>query len=91
MTCLEHLIENTLVAFEKGLSPEEIILRIQRDLNLPYSDISAEQCYEICQYVFCTYLQYAIDDAIEMAQSGKGNSFFDWESMMRGESKEENK
>ena len=65
MTCLEHLIENTLCEFEKKKKPDEILLAIERDPNLEYTKISAEDCYEICQYVYCTYLRCAIEDELQ--------------------------
>ena len=58
MTCLEHLIENTLANFEQNKSPEEIREAIFKDINLPLAGITVRQCYEICQYVWCTYIYY---------------------------------
>ena len=51
MTCLEHLIENTLCSFEKGMNSDDICKQIQNDINLGYAGITVDQCYEICQYV----------------------------------------
>ena len=56
MTCLEHLIENTLIAFEKDKSSEDIHKQIKDDINLEYSGITADQCWEICQYVWYTFI-----------------------------------
>ena len=56
MTCLEHLIENTLCSFEKGKSSEDIHKQIKEDINLEYSGITADQCWQICQYVWCTFI-----------------------------------
>lgn len=56
MTCLEHLIENTLCNFEKNKSIEEIKEGIKSDCNLEYAGITKEQCWEICQYVWCTFI-----------------------------------
>ena len=56
MTCLEHIIENTLCRFEKGKSPDEIMTAIKSDMNKPYVKISSEEIFEICQYVYyCWY------------------------------------
>ena len=56
MTCLEHLIENALCNFEKHKSIEEIEEGINSDCNLEYAGITPEQCWEICQYVWCTFI-----------------------------------
>ena len=56
MTCLEHLIENTLCNFEKGKSIEEIEKGIETDINLKNAGITKEQCWEICQYVYCVFI-----------------------------------
>lgn len=59
MTNLEHLIENTLFSIENGeyrnKKYSEIIQTIQSDINYDESTITAEQCWEICQYVYYTY------------------------------------
>ena len=48
MTCLGHLIENCLARMEdETLSPRDIGEMIEKDVNLPYSGITASQCYEI--------------------------------------------
>lgn len=52
MTCLEHIIENTLCRFEEGKSPEEIKKSIDTDINKPYVKISSNEIFEICQYVY---------------------------------------
>jgi len=56
MTCLEHLIENCLVRMEDGKDYDEIMRDIRKDINLQYSGISPEQCWEICQYVYCAFI-----------------------------------
>lgn len=56
MTNLEHLIENTLIHFEKGYEAEDILTEICKDPNLKGVRIPTDQIYEICQYVWCTYL-----------------------------------
>lgn len=55
MTDLEHLIENTLICFEKRYDIPEILKHIEEDPNLERAGITVDQCYEICQYVYCTY------------------------------------
>ena len=56
MSYLEHLIENTLVAMEDDkLCPEDIRKRIQNDINLPYTSLSVDDVWEICQYVKYTW------------------------------------
>lgn len=53
---LEHLIENTLVAMEDDkLCPEDIRKRIRNDVNLPYTALSVDDVWEICQYVKYTW------------------------------------
>lgn len=59
MTCLEHLIENTLDSFSKRESLQEICDRIREDVNLPGSGLTVEQCYEICQFIFYDVLPYS--------------------------------
>lgn len=54
MTCLEHLIENTLNNMKRNSL--NIMKDIKSDINLSESGITAEQCYEICQYIFYSYL-----------------------------------
>lgn len=56
MTNLEHIIENTLDAFSEGYNAEQIMGFIKTDMNLPEQPLTVEQIYEICQYVWCTYL-----------------------------------
>lgn len=59
MSNLEHLIENTLVLMErnKDLEYKKIIQYIQSDVNYDGAGITAEQCYEICQYVLYVYFE----------------------------------
>lgn len=59
MTCLEHLIENTLDNFSKRMPIQEICDRIREDVNLPDSGLTVEQCYEICQFIFYDVLPYS--------------------------------
>lgn len=56
MTNLEHLIENTLYNFESNKTTEEILKAIDNDINLKESGITAEQCWEICQYIWCCFI-----------------------------------
>ena len=56
MTNLEHLIENCLCDIEAGKSTEEIMKNIKNDINLKYADITPSQCWEICQYVYYTFI-----------------------------------
>lgn len=59
MTNLEHLIENTLINMKydrfQNMTHKDIIQHIKSDINYPGAFITAEQCYEICQYVHYTY------------------------------------
>lgn len=57
MTCLEHLIENCLCDMEDDLPTEKIMRNIREDVNLKYSGITADQCWEICQYVYYVFIQ----------------------------------
>lgn len=56
MTCLEHLIENCLNNMEQN-SPN-IMKDIENDVNLAEAGITIKQCYEICQYIYYSYLPY---------------------------------
>lgn len=58
MTNFEHIIENTLDAFSEGYTPEQIESFIKSDVNFPEQPLTVEQIFEICQYVWCTYLDY---------------------------------
>lgn len=57
MTCLEHLIENQLVRFEEHPEKtyEQYIDDIKADMNFEDAGITAEQCYEITQYMLYSY------------------------------------
>lgn len=55
MTCLEHLIENCLFDFKNGKSAHQIREGIRKDINLKYAGITADQCFEICQYIYYTW------------------------------------
>lgn len=59
MTCLEHLIENTLGDFSKKKSIQEICENIEKDVNLSGSGLTAFQCYKICQFIFYDVLPYS--------------------------------
>lgn len=74
MTNLEHLIENCLCCFENGYSYEEIKNSINNDINLKYSGISAEQCYEICQYVWYVFAEPLKNEKDEMLEVIKNNT-----------------
>lgn len=56
MTNLEHIIENTLDAFSEGYTAEQIMNFIKTDMNFPEQPLTVAQIYEICQYVWCVYL-----------------------------------
>jgi len=52
MSDLEHLIENTLVDMENDkLCFNDIRKRVQNDINLRCTSLSADEVLEICQYV----------------------------------------
>lgn len=52
MSCLEHIIENTLCRFEEGKNHDEIIAAINADVNKPYVRLTDDEIFEICQYVY---------------------------------------
>lgn len=56
MSCLEHLIENAMCKMATQKSWEEIKKSIAEDANLKGAGITAAQCWEICQYIYYTYL-----------------------------------
>ena len=56
MSDLEHLIENTLCNFRQNKSINEIMEGIKKDINLENAGITPEQCWEICQYVWCDFI-----------------------------------
>lgn len=64
MSNLEHLIENTLCRIEKDYddkvyrSYEDQLAAIKSDTNFEEAGITAEQCSEICDYIFYTYIPY---------------------------------
>lgn len=84
MTCLEHLIENTLCAFEKNQSIKEIKNKIEKDINLKYSGITKEQCWEICQYVWCCFIfgRYQKVEEINLEQQKEDLSNDIYEALM---------
>ena len=61
MTCLEHLIENTLVRIERGEGYKNILEHIKNDCNLEYAGITPDQCWEICQYVYYVFIAYGYE------------------------------
>ena len=65
MTCLEHLIENTLCNFKKHKSYEEIMVGIKKDINLKNAGITEKQCWEICQYVWWDFVHGILGDFVE--------------------------
>lgn len=52
MSNLEHLIENCLVNIDNNKSYETIMAHLSVDPNLEGSGITADQCWEICSYVY---------------------------------------
>ena len=73
MTCLEHLIENCLSCMEdEMLSPDDIESMIEKDVNLPYSGITSNQCYEICSYIRYTYLPCRYYSDVERSADDTG-------------------
>ena len=58
MTCLEHLIENCLCDFKNGRSARQIREGIRKDINLKYAGLTADQGFEICQYVYYSWLPF---------------------------------
>lgn len=46
---------------DKSKSPDEIISLIKNDDNLNYTNITANQCYEICSYIQYVYLPTKLD------------------------------
>lgn len=59
MTCLEHLIENTLIDFSQKKPVQEICDNIKNDVNLSGSGLTVDQCYEICQFIIYDVLPYS--------------------------------
>lgn len=55
MSCLEHIIENTLCRFKEGKNYDEIIAAINADINKPYVRLTVDEIYEVCQYVHCCW------------------------------------
>lgn len=54
MRCLEHLVENGLLTMKKlnyNESRAEWIEYMKNDVNLPYTNISLEDLWTICQYI----------------------------------------
>lgn len=62
MTPNEHLIENCLIKFEDPKNTcVDIIDSIIKDPNLKYGTLTVDQVYEVCQYVYRTYIPYTFD------------------------------
>ena len=60
----------------KNKSPEQIIEDINNDINFEYAGISARQCFEICQYVFYTYLPMTTDTQEVKHEKWVGEQYF---------------
>lgn len=56
MTPTEYLIEGCLFWLEQELSAYEIIQKIENDGNYAYTDLTADQIYDICQYFYMHHL-----------------------------------
>lgn len=56
MTPTEHLIEDCLFWLKQELSAYEIIQKIENDGNYAYTDLTADQIYDICQYFYMHHL-----------------------------------
>ena len=56
MTPTEHLIEDCLCWLKQELSAYEIIQKIEYDGNYDYTDLTAGQIYDICQYFYMHHL-----------------------------------
>lgn len=65
MTCLEHLIENCLCDFRDRKSAHQIREGIRKDINLKYAGITVDQCFEICQYVYYSWLPFITSSDFE--------------------------
>ena len=56
MSNLEHLVENGLVALDKGMPYEEWMKKMKDDCNWRGNEnITINNLWEICQYVFCVW------------------------------------
>ena len=65
MSNLEHLVENGLCILENGYSSEEWFNRMSADINWEYvENITVDDLWEICQYVFYTWSKILIDSAL---------------------------
>lgn len=73
MTCLEHLIENQLARFEEHPEKtyEQYIDDIKSDINFEDAGITAEQCYEITQYVLYSYCSNCSSKHQDKRNNGK--------------------
>ena len=64
MSNLEHLVENGLVILENGYSSEEWFNRMSADINWEYvENITVDDLWEICQYVFYTWADHYVKGA----------------------------
>lgn len=50
MSCLEHVLENGLMSIEK-MNKHKWMEKMKNDVNLPYTNISLDDLWTICQYV----------------------------------------
>lgn len=62
MTNLEHFVENGLVLLEQGVEPDEWRHRMSSDLNRPEVSVSVDEMWEICQYIYYSYLPAREDE-----------------------------
>ena len=67
MSTLEHLIENTLNYIKENNNQEkyeDAIEHIKKDINFQYTNLSAEDCYEICCYVYDSCIRHNYQNAV---------------------------
>ena len=70
MSNLEHLVENGLVILENGYSSEEWFNRMSADINWEYvENITVDDLWEICQYVFYTWADRKTEPQTELKGS----------------------
>ena len=62
MSCLEHLIENGLITIEKHADNWEEIMK--NDVNLSHTNLSLEDLWEICQYIYYVWMPCALEDGV---------------------------
>lgn len=64
MSCLEHLIDNGLLTIERlghNESRKEWMDKMQNDINLPHTNISLEDLWEICQYIKYVWMPCSLE------------------------------